>query len=143
VGGLTAPPLRGLWMGLLRLLVLIIRFDDVLYELMPHDITLIKVHEANAFHVAKNVAHFDQPRNPIGRKIHLGNVTGDHGFGVKAEPRQEHLHLFGRCVSASSRITKESFNVRPRINANGAISMSPRSMARVARSISIMSNRAS
>jgi hypothetical protein len=61
MGGLTAPSLRGLWMGLLGLLVLVIGFDDVLHELMPHDITLIKIHEANAFHVAKNVANFDQP----------------------------------------------------------------------------------
>ena len=61
MGGLTAPCLRGLWMGLLGLLVLVIRFDDVLHELMPHDIRLIKIHEGNAVNVAKFVAFFYLP----------------------------------------------------------------------------------
>ena len=44
---------------------------------------------------------------------------------------------------ASSRITKESFSVRPRMNASGAISITPRSMWEATFSGSSMSWRAS
>ena len=40
---------------------------------------------------------------------------------------------------ASSKMMNESFNVRPRMNARGAISMSPRSTSLFAFSVSIMS----
>ena len=49
----------------------------------------------------------------------------------------------GVVFCASSRMMKLSFRVRPRMNASGAISMTPLSTSCVARSMSVMSNSAS
>jgi hypothetical protein len=45
----------------------------------------------------------------------------------------------GVVFCASSRMTNESFSVRPRMNASGATSITPRSIQRWARSKSVMS----
>ena len=93
-----APRLHGTRLKLTPVLVLIIRFDDVLNQFMTHDVALVKVYETDAVNVAKDIPHFDQPRDAVRRKINLGNVAGHYGLGIEAEPGQEHLHLFGRRV---------------------------------------------
>lgn len=75
-----APRLRGTRLKLTRVLVLIIRFDDVLNQFMTHDVALVKVDETDAINVAKDVPHFDQPRDAVRGKIDLGNVAGHNGL---------------------------------------------------------------
>ena len=64
-----APRLRGPRLKLTRVLVLVIRFDDVLNQFMTHDVALVKVHKTDTVDVAKDVPHFDQPRDAVGGSI--------------------------------------------------------------------------
>ena len=61
-----------------------------------------------------------QPDSVVTRQVDLGDVTGHHHLRVEAEPGEEHLHLFGVVfLCTSSRITKASFRVRPRMKVSG------------------------
>src|SRR5690348_7180352 len=70
-----APGLRRLRTRLARVLMLIIRLDDVLNQFMTNDVTLVEIHELNAFDVAEDIADFDQTRHTIRRQINLGDVA--------------------------------------------------------------------
>ena len=74
-----APRLRGPRLKLTRVLVLVIRFDDVLNQFMTHDVALVKVYETDAVNVAKDVPHFDQPRDAVSGPRFPGSVIGTRG----------------------------------------------------------------
>ena len=57
----AASRLSGPWLGLTLTLMLIIGLDDVLDQFVTNHVTFVKVDETDAFHMAQNVAHFDQP----------------------------------------------------------------------------------
>ena len=48
--------------------------------------------------VAEDLAHADQARGLVARKVDLGHVAGDDDLRAEPEPGQEHLHLLGRRV---------------------------------------------
>ena len=98
-------------------------------ELVPDDVLVRELDEADPVDRAEDVAHLDQAGGLVARQVDLGDVAGDDDLGAEAEPRQEHLHLQrGEVFCASSRMMNESFSVRPRMKASGATSTVPRSM---------------
>ena len=76
----------------------IVGLDNFLHEPMPHNIPFIEVNELDTLVVLVNVTHFDESGDTVGRQINLCNVSGHHGFGVEAQSREKHLHLFGRRI---------------------------------------------
>src|SRR5436853_6181091 len=71
----------------------LVGLDDLLHELMAHDVAIAEVDERNAVDRADDLHRLDQPRRPSGRQIDLRDVAGDHRLRAEAEARQEHLHL--------------------------------------------------
>src|SRR3954463_16446406 len=139
VGGpLCRPQFRSRPLG-----VLVVGLDDPLHEAVADDVRTAEPHELHAFDVAQDVAHDDEARALVAREVDLGDVAGDDHLRVEPEPREEHLHLLGLGFCASSRITKESLRLLPRMNANGATSITLRSRCAETRSGSSMSCSAS
>ena len=75
-----------------------VRFDDLLHELVAHDVALVEMHERDALDVADDPHRLDQAGRAAGRQIDLRDVARDDRLGAEAEARQEHLHLLGRRV---------------------------------------------
>src|SRR5436190_6431790 len=75
-----------------------VRFDNLLDELVPHDVAVVEVHERDAFDVADDLHRFHEPRRAALRQIDLRDVARDDGFGAEADAREKHLHLLGRRV---------------------------------------------
>src|SRR6185503_14722412 len=71
----------------------VVRFHDLLHELVPHDVPFVEVHEADPVDVADDVERLDEARHPPARQIDLRDVAGDDRLRTKPEARQEHLHL--------------------------------------------------
>ena len=78
--------------------VQLVRLDDALHELVPHDVLVPEADERDAVDRPEDVLHLDQPRCLLARKVDLGDVARDDDLRAEAEPRQEHLHLLGRGV---------------------------------------------
>ena len=76
----------------------LVRLDDPLHELVPHDVLVAELHELDAVDRAEDVLHLDQPRRLLARQVDLRHVAGDDDLRAEAEARQEHLHLLGRGV---------------------------------------------
>src|SRR5436305_7397753 len=83
-----APPLRP---GLLG--VQLVRLDDPLDELVPHDVLVAEADERDPVDRGEDVLHLDQARGLLAREVDLGHVAGDHDLRAETEPSQEHLHL--------------------------------------------------
>ena len=74
--------------------VLVIGFDDALDEIVADDIALIEIDERDAFNFADDFDGFDEAGAAGFGQVDLGHVAGDDGFGIEAETREEHFHLF-------------------------------------------------
>src|SRR5438445_13640465 len=113
--------------------------DDFLHQTVSYHILLGEIDKGDAGDLREDVPHFDQARDPVARQVHLRDVAGHHGLELNPS-RVRNIFICSEVAFwASSRITNESLSVRPRMNASGAISISPRSIRRLARSRSIMS----
>ena len=75
-----------------------VRLDDVLYQLVPHDVLLVEVDEPDPVHVLHDLQHFDKTRHAGVGEIDLSDVARYNRFGTEPEPGEKHLHLFGRGV---------------------------------------------
>src|SRR5215510_4176381 len=60
---------------------------------MAHHITLRKVDKVNALDALQDMLNLDKPRILAAGQIHLGDITRDHSFRIKAQTCQEHFHL--------------------------------------------------
>ena len=120
-----------------------VRGDDALDELVAHDVLAAELDEREVLDALEDVAHLlAAPTCPSGRSI---CVTSPVTTTLLPKPRRVR-NIFicsGVVFCASSRMTKLSLSVRPRMNASGATSMTPRSMSAADFSASIMSNSAS
>ena len=121
----------------------VVGLDDLLDERMPDHIGVGEVDEVDAFDLREDFFCVPQATARPTREIDLRHVAGDHRLRVEAEAGQEHLHLLRVVFCASSRTTKLSLSVRPRMKARGATSIVPRSISAAIRLGSIMSWRAS
>src|SRR5712671_1327239 len=76
----------------------LVRLDDLLHQLVAHDVAIVEMDERDAVDRADDLHRLDEPRGaPLGQ-VDLRDIAGDHGFRAEAEARQEHLHLLGRRV---------------------------------------------
>ena len=65
---------------LLAVLKFLISPDDVLHESVPDNIQFGKIDKFDAFNSLKDIFGLNQPRCPFGRKVYLGDVSGDDRF---------------------------------------------------------------
>ena len=52
--------------------------NDFLYELVPHDIALVKVDELQPGNPPQNFLYLNQPRDLMARQVHLRDVTRNY-----------------------------------------------------------------
>ncbi len=110
--------------------VSLIGLDDSLHQLMPDNVLRREIGKCNALHVFQNLDAFLRPDSwPEGRSICvMSPVT------TAREPNPILVRNIFICATlvfcASSSMTKESLSDRPRINANGATSMTFFSISR-------------
>src|SRR5882672_7317759 len=76
---------------------LLVGVDDVLHDLVAHDIARVEMHELEAVDVAQHLVEPDETAAPAGH-IDLGDVARDDGSGPEPDARKEHLHLLRRGV---------------------------------------------
>ena len=117
----------------------VVGLHDLLHQLVTDDIFLVEVHDRRSPRCHEPPLSPRPDRTSSSRQIDLRDVSGNDRLRSEAEPREEHLHLLAVVFCASSRMTNASFSVRPRMKAIGATSIVPRSISRVAFSVSIMS----
>src|SRR4030095_12564002 len=55
-----------------------VRLDDLLHQLVAHDVLVVEPDERDALDVADDLHRFDQARRAAGGQIDLGNVAGNH-----------------------------------------------------------------
>ena len=75
-----------------------ISLDNILNEGMSDHILVREVNKFDSFDSFENALDFDQPRNLIFRKVHLGDIPCDDGLGTETQSRQKHLHLLRSCI---------------------------------------------
>src|SRR5918994_2121937 len=71
------------------LLVLVVRGDDPLHELVADDVLAAEVDELDAVDALEDVVDHDQPRFLVARQVDLRDVAGHDHPGAKPEPREE------------------------------------------------------
>ena len=141
--GVRLPELKWLLPRSVLRAVGLVSSNDALHQRMPHDIPLVEMNKRDSFHAGNDVSRLDQSRHLSDRQIDLRDVSGDHGFAVISDSGQKHLHLFRRRVLRLVQNDKGIIQRPPRMNAIGAISITPRSRWRSTRSTSSMSYSAS
>src|SRR5580704_10209232 len=75
-------------------IILLIGADDLLYQVVAHDIFFCEVGDADLVDFAADFQRLNQPGFLARRQVDLRDVTGDDGLGIKAQAREKHLHLF-------------------------------------------------
>src|SRR5579884_420063 len=65
---------------------------------MAYDVALVEVVERDPVDAFEHVNRFDQPATACIGQVDLRDIAGDYCLRVKAQTRDEHLHLFGRSV---------------------------------------------
>ena len=78
----------------MRGVVFLVGADDALDEVVADDIFFAELGAADAFDPAADFKSFNEAAAFAGRQINLRDVAGDDSFGVEAEARQKHFHLF-------------------------------------------------
>ena len=76
-------------------------------------------------------------------QVKLRHIARDDHAGTETKTRQEHLHLLRRRVLRFVQDNEAVVQGTPRMNASGAISMTPSSISLLPRSMSVMSKSAS
>src|SRR5678815_4241658 len=94
VDGPDGPP----WLLPTRAREGVVGLHDLLHELVPNDVFLVEVDEADPLDVLDDLQRFHEPRLPWMWQVDLCDVTSDDRLGTESETGQEHLHLLGRGV---------------------------------------------
>ena len=81
-----------------HLVVAVVGFHNALYESVPNDVLLVKVHECDSFHAIQNVNGVQEPAFLSSGKIDLCLIAGNDHLGVESLAREDHLHLLERSV---------------------------------------------
>src|SRR5208282_2890935 len=85
---------------------------DSLHQMMPHHVGFVEMHESESVHALQNIDGFDQTAATRVGQVDLGDVTSDHGLGIKSQAGDEHLHLLGggvlRLVEDDERIVESA-----------------------------------
>src|SRR4029453_19199062 len=55
-----------------------VRLDNLLHQLMPHDVFFVEVNKGDALNPADNLHRFDQSGRAAGRQVDLRDVSGYH-----------------------------------------------------------------
>ena len=76
----------------------VVRINDPLNQWVAYYVTVIKAGDADAFDAVEHFKTVFKARIHTSRQVDLGNVAGNHGLRAKANPGQEHFHLFFRGV---------------------------------------------
>ena len=105
--------------------------DDQLNQLMADYIFISEIDKFYILEVRKDSLRLDQSASFSRREINLGNVAGDHGFRTKSDAGQKHLHLLARGVLCLIKNDERIWQGSPRMNANGATSITRFSSSRV------------
>src|SRR5207253_5017019 len=71
--------------------------DDVLHDLVAHDILGRQAHERQAGDAGEDLLQAEQA-TALTRQVDLGDVAGDDRPRPEADAGEEHLHLLGRGV---------------------------------------------
>jgi hypothetical protein len=71
----------------------IISPEYLLHQSMPHHIILIQFNMCNAINILQDPHSGHETTSLVSWKIHLGNITGDNGFGIGADAGQKHFDL--------------------------------------------------
>jgi hypothetical protein len=61
-----------------------ISLNNPAHQLMPHDIMLTEMNKMDIWNVGQDISGLDQARKDPGRKVDLGYVSCDYGFGSKS-----------------------------------------------------------
>src|SRR6202166_4695627 len=72
---------------------LLVSADDLLHQIVAHDVLFAELDGANAIDLAADFEGFHEARLLSGRQVDLCDVTGDDRLGIKTQARQKHLHL--------------------------------------------------
>src|SRR5437868_4819446 len=64
-----------------RLLILI-RADDALHQVVAHYVSLVEITERQTFHILQDIRRFHQTAALRLRQVNLRYVAGDYGLGV-------------------------------------------------------------
>ena len=75
----------------------VICLDDPSNQLVTDNIGPSQMDKADVCDVRQNLLDVGEPATLDG-KVSLGGITGDNKLRIKAQARQEHLHLLGRGV---------------------------------------------
>ncbi len=106
--------------------VLVVGLDDALDEAVAHDVMLVEIDERDSFDSCRRIsmASTRPERRESGKSIW---VTSPVITALELNPsRVRNIFICSLVVfCASSRITNESFSVRPRMKASGATSIIP------------------
>ena len=106
VDGPDGPP----WLLPTRAREGVVGLHDLLHELVPNDVFLVEVDEADPLDVLDDLQRFHEPRLPWMWQVDLCDVTSDDRLGTESETGQEHLHLLGRgvlCLVEALKIVKD------------------------------------
>src|SRR5437588_2139797 len=76
---------------------LLVGVDDVLHDLVAHDVAGVEVYETQPVDAIQHLVEADETAAAPGH-VDLGDVARDHRSGAESDARQEHLHLLGRRV---------------------------------------------
>ena len=62
----------------------VVGLDDFLNETMANHISIVEIYEFDAADILQYISDLYQAGNAISREIHLRNITGHDGFGMKS-----------------------------------------------------------
>jgi len=96
-------------------LVLVVSSNNALAPVMPNYIRFIEIYKRQSLNVLEHVDRLQQSASARGRQINLRNVTGNDRFRVESRRVTNISSAQKLCLCASSKITNESFSVRPRM----------------------------
>src|SRR6218665_3890826 len=72
----------------------LVGLDDALHQWMAHHVFGHEVGKGNTRYVLEHFDHMGKAGFGAAWQVDLGDITGDHRGGAKADAGQEHLHLF-------------------------------------------------
>src|SRR6266481_5568826 len=117
-------------------IMLLIRPDNLLHQVVPHHVLLAELHRADSRNSPANFHGLDQPALLPARQVNLRDVPGNHGLRIESQPRQKHLHLLAggvlRFVQNHERIIQRPpAHKRQRRNLDDSLFQEPLQFVRV------------
>src|SRR6266436_5694802 len=117
-------------------IMLLIRPDNLLHQIVPDHVFVAKLHRADSRNSPANFHGLDQPALLPARQVNLRDVPGNHGLRIESQPRQKHLHLLAggvlRFVQNHERIVQRPpAHKRQRRNLDDSLLQKPLQLVRI------------